>query len=88
MLRITRLDGRRQATILRLEGRLTQRGLDELEDVIANCRSDKRHVVIDLAGLAFLDEPGAAALVAAQNAEVELVGASPFVQQLLQEVVA
>jgi anti-anti-sigma regulatory factor len=87
MLRITRMDGRRQATILRLEGRLTQRELVDLDDVIATCRSERRHVVVDLAGLGFLDESGAAALVAAQNDEIELVGASPFVQQLLQEVV-
>jgi anti-anti-sigma regulatory factor len=86
MLRITRMDGRRQATIVRLEGRLTERELVDLDDVIAGCRREKRHVVVDLAGLGFLDASGAAALVAAQGDEVELVGASPFVQQLLQEV--
>lgn len=80
------MDGRRQATILRLEGRLTRRDLVELDETIANCRSEKRHVVVDLAGLGFLDEPGASALVAAQSDDVELVGASPFVEQLLQEV--
>jgi anti-anti-sigma regulatory factor len=80
------MDGRRNATILRIEGRLTERDLVELDTTIAACRSDRRRVVIDLAGLGFLDEPGAAALVAAQTDEVELVGASPFVQQILQEV--
>jgi anti-anti-sigma regulatory factor len=86
MLRITRLDGKRQATILRLEGRLTQRDLTELDATIAGCRKDRRAVVVDLAGLGFVDEKAAAALVAAQADDVELVGASPFVKELLQEV--
>lgn len=87
MLRITRMDGRRQATLLKLEGRLTRYDLVDLDAVIAACRGERRRVVVDLAGVAFLDSPGAAALVAAQSDEVELVGASPFIQQLLQEVV-
>ncbi|HEY2773960.1 MAG TPA: STAS domain-containing protein [Candidatus Binatia bacterium] len=80
------MDGNRHATLLRLEGRLTRGDLVELETVIRACRHDRRRVVIDLAGIGFLDASGASALVAAQDDDVELVGASPFVQQLLEEV--
>lgn len=74
------------ATILRLEGRLTRADLAGLEHSIAECRKDDRRVVVDLGGVAFLDPSGAAALVAAEADEVELVGASAFVRQLLEEV--
>ena len=86
MLRITRMDGTRNATILRLEGRLTQSDLAEFDAAISACRTDKRHVVVDLAGVGFLDESCAAALAAAQHDDVELIGASPFVKELLEEV--
>lgn len=86
MLRITRMDGTRKATVLRLEGRLTQADLVELETTIAACRQEARRVLVDLAGLGFLDKSSAAALVAAQSRDVELVGASPFVKELLEEV--
>jgi anti-anti-sigma regulatory factor len=86
MLRITRLDGQKKATVLRLEGRLTQGDLIELRAILAACVAGNRRVVIDLAGIGFLDKPGAAALVAAERDDVELIGASPFVRELLQEV--
>jgi anti-anti-sigma regulatory factor len=86
MLKITRIDGGGHATILKLEGRLTLPGLAELDATISACLRDQRRVVIDLAGVGFLDEPGATALRAARNDAVELVGASPFVRELLQEV--
>jgi len=80
------MDGTRQATILKLEGRLTHGDLVELDAVVTTCLREKRRVVVDLAGIAFLDESGAAALVAAERYEVELVGASPFIRELLEEV--
>ena len=86
MLRITRLDGTRGATLLRLEGRLTHGDLAELDKVLSACRGERRRVVLDLAGIRFVDPPAAAALVAAQQVEIEIVGASTFVQQLLEEV--
>jgi anti-anti-sigma regulatory factor len=86
MLKITRMDASGLATILRLEGRLTCTNLGGLEATIADCRRDDRRVVIDLVGLAFVDAPGAAALVAAQADDVELAGASAFVRDLLEEV--
>jgi anti-anti-sigma regulatory factor len=86
MRRITRIDGTRDATILRLEGRLTGTDLADLEATIDECRSDKRRIVVDLAGVGFVDGPVAAALVAALQRDVEIVGASAFVRELLEEI--
>lgn len=86
MLRITRMDADGLATTLRLEGRLTRAGLAGFETSIAECRRDDRRVVVDLAGVAFVDPSGAAALVAAENEGIELAGATAFVRQLLEEV--
>lgn len=80
------MDGTKDATLLRLEGRLTRGELAELGEAFDACFRAGRRVVVDLAGIGFLDENGAAALVAAVGERVELVGASPFVQELLQEV--
>jgi anti-anti-sigma regulatory factor len=86
MLKITRMDASGLATILRLEGRLTHADLGGLEATIADCHRDDRRVVVDLGGVAFLDASGAAALVAAESEGLELVGASAFVRELLEEV--
>lgn len=88
MLRITRKDDSAGTSTLLLEGRLTVRGLAELDAAIGECRHDRRRIVLDLAGLGFLDDSGAAALVTAEKEEVELVGASPFVRELLQEALS
>jgi anti-anti-sigma regulatory factor len=80
------MDGTRNATILRLEGRLTGLELDELRSVIAECARDHRRVVVDLAGLTSLDEPAARMLVSAHEQDVALAGASPFIRGFLDEV--
>lgn len=85
MLRITRMDGPGDATLLLIEGRLTRTELAELHSAFEACRGQGRRIVVDLAGVGFLDEPGAAALAAAARGQVDLVGASPFVKELLQE---
>lgn len=84
MLRITRLDGTGGATILRLEGRLIGAKIEEVTEILNACCRDHRQVVIDLAGLTFLDESAAALLIARRDSRVELAGASPFVEELLK----
>ncbi|HSJ98832.1 MAG TPA: STAS domain-containing protein [Myxococcota bacterium] len=83
MLRITRTD-REGTTTLLLEGRLTRRERTALDEACADCIADRGAVVIDLAGIGFVDAAGAAALRAWRERRVELTGCSPYVRELLQ----
>jgi anti-anti-sigma regulatory factor len=85
MLRITRTDGTGAVTVLRLEGRLTESEVAELEAEISDCRSQDRLLIVDLAGVTFVDGAGANALVAAHEHRAELVGASSFIRDFLNE---
>jgi ABC-type transporter Mla MlaB component len=84
MLRITRED-QSSATTLRLEGRITRTELAELDQAWRSCVSDERRVVIDLAGVRFVDASGAAVLRALRQGPIEVTGCSPFVRELLEE---
>jgi ABC-type transporter Mla MlaB component len=83
MLRITRTD-REDRTTLRLEGRLTRRERAALDEACSACLADRRAVVIDLAGVGFVDAAGAAALLAWRERRMQLSGCSAFVHELLQ----
>ena len=81
MLRITDLDDRHT---LQLEGRLTRYEVGLLRETLR--RGPNGVQVLDLAGLAFVDEAGAAALAELQERGLELAGGSPYVEALLKEV--
>jgi ABC-type transporter Mla MlaB component len=79
MLRITR----QLEHALRLEGRLTRREVGLLREVFRSPGSGI--AVVDLGGLVFVDEAGAAALAELRRGGLEVRGGSPFVRQLLEE---
>jgi anti-anti-sigma regulatory factor len=84
MLRITRQDNPSETT-LQLEGRLTSGELVALDEAWRSCVSSSRRIVIDLAGVRFVDAAGAAVLRALRQEAIELTGCSPFVRELLEE---
>jgi anti-anti-sigma regulatory factor len=79
MLRITQRD-----VTLSLEGRITRYEVALLRETVRRGPDGAR--VLDLAGVAFLDEDGAKTLLDLRRRGLELRGGSPFVQQLLLEV--
>jgi hypothetical protein len=84
MLRITERrrheDGR---TVLAVEGRLAGPWVDELRRAAAPDAAGAGSTALDLTGLAFADERGAALLRELADAGVEVVGASAYVAVLL-----
>jgi anti-anti-sigma regulatory factor len=85
MLRITRTDDEHgEGTRLRLEGRLTAGALSALDSAWRRCLAERRAVVIDLAGVRFVDGAGASWL-RALRAGAAITGCSPFVRELLEE---
>jgi ABC-type transporter Mla MlaB component len=84
MLRITRMDRSRRTT-LQLEGRLTTGELAALDEAWRAALAERRRVVLDLAGVRYVDAAGAALLRALREGPVELAGCSAFVRELLEE---
>jgi ABC-type transporter Mla MlaB component len=85
MLKITRSDLDSTRTALRLEGRVTEASLLELERARTECQQEGRHLVLDLAGVSFVDRGGVAALHGLRRDGIVFTGCSPFVSELLKE---
>lgn len=85
MLKITRSDLDSTRTTLRLEGRVTGASLSELERAYTECQQEGRHLVLDLAGVSFVDRVGVAALHGLSRNGIVFTGCSPFVSELLKE---
>lgn len=81
LLRITeeRLGER---TVMHVMGRLEGAGVEELNRA---CRAAQAPLHVELSGLLQADEVGLSLLRSLRDAGVELTGASPFVQILLEE---
>jgi len=86
MLRITCLNQGPMTVRLRLEGSLTESELDALLATAKNCRDEQHAVVLDLAGMRFVNEAGAAVLLDLRSKGSVLVHESAFVRELLKEV--
>jgi len=65
-----------------LEGRLTAPWIAELRDTVATVRGSGA-LRLNLTGLSFADQEGAALLHSLRADGVELIGASPFIATLL-----
>ncbi|HYB98729.1 MAG TPA: STAS domain-containing protein [Candidatus Limnocylindrales bacterium] len=85
MLRITRDDRALHSTRLHLEGRLTRLEAEALEQACAECRTIERDLVLDLSGVRFADETGAALLRRLRSQNAVLANPTPFLSELLSE---
>lgn len=83
MFRITAVPALR-SVVVRVEGRLTGAAGSELETLCARLRRDATVIRLDLRGLSFADPHGVAALCRELARGAEAVGASSFVQSLLE----
>jgi anti-anti-sigma regulatory factor len=69
-------------TIIRLEGRLDARGVTDLTKVFQAAATT---VLLDLSGLQSADAEGVLALRSFAAKGAKLVGASPYIRQILDE---
>src|SRR4029450_9320400 len=84
MMRITQATDGRSATRLRVEGRITDRDGDALRAACAPHLGTANALMVDLAGVSFVDAPGASALRDVERRGALLVGRSGFVAQVLR----
>jgi RNA polymerase sigma-70 factor (ECF subfamily) len=85
MLRITETTGDAELVRFRVEGRLTEGNAEELDAVCAAAVGRGAPPLIDVAGVAFADAAGAALLRRLHAQGAVLIGASPFLLELLEE---
>jgi ABC-type transporter Mla MlaB component len=85
VLKISRSDRDSIHTTLRLEGRVTQADLSELERTCKESQKEGLRLVLDLTGVSFVDREGVAALNRMRRDGIILTGCSPFVGELLKE---
>lgn len=83
MLRITQTPTV-QITTIHLEGKLLSPWLDEVRSAIATAQTQGA-VRVNLAGLSFVDPPGAVLLRNMRDDGIELIGVSGFVEGLLAQ---
>ena len=85
MLKISRNDRDSIHTTLRLEGRVTQAELSELERTRKESQKEGGRLVLDLSGVSFVDREGVTALNCMRRDGIIITGCSPFVGELLKE---
>jgi anti-anti-sigma regulatory factor len=90
MLKISRVSESDSPLVLRLEGQVTGPWVDELrrtcaETVPNNC-TEVRQLILDLAGVSFLDANGIALLRQLVTSHVSITNYSVFIAEQLKEV--
>jgi hypothetical protein len=70
--------------VLKLEGRLSDSWVDELERVAGAVMTDGAQLTFELDGLSFLDARGVALLRGAAERGAQLTGGSTFVTALME----
>ena len=84
MLRITPTDSSKDQVILRLEGRVAGPWVTELWKACEKALGEGQALVLDLAGVSFLDSAGVTLLRKFRSNGVELAECSAFVTEQLK----
>jgi anti-anti-sigma regulatory factor len=85
VLRITTIETNDAPTVLKLEGKLLEPWVGELDEACRRACKRGAAATIDLAGILFVDTPGRIALLNLQQCGIQLVGCSPLVAELLKQ---
>ena len=85
MLRITCIRENEGSVTFKLEGQITQPGIDVILHECIGTPSRGRRVIFDLTDVSFIDRSFVKALVALMRDRVELIGCSPFLSGLIED---
>jgi anti-anti-sigma regulatory factor len=84
MLKITKIEDKGTTVRLKLEGKVTEQWAALLDEECRGFLRKRHRLVLDCAGVSFLDEQGVEVLRNLPLDEVKLIGAPGFVTELLQ----
>jgi ABC-type transporter Mla MlaB component len=83
VLRITSSSERGRPATLTIEGRITGDWVDELSRAVSATVGTASGIVLDMAGVTFVDQGGVALLRRLKDRGIELVNGSDFVRTLV-----
>jgi RNA polymerase sigma-70 factor (ECF subfamily) len=84
MIKITRIAGAGDVTQLRVDGRILSKTTEPLERACRAALGARAPFVLDLSGVSFVDGDGAELVATLVDEGATVVGASPFVSELLR----
>jgi anti-anti-sigma regulatory factor len=88
MLRITELSKDDKSVTLRLEGKVIDMWIPELERICLYHRDEKnKRVVLDFSGVTFIDDNGVRMLESIKDERVEIINCAPFIGSLLRNLI-
>jgi len=87
MLRITENLENGKTVRLRLDGTVSAVSLPELEEICSRHQgTDARVILLDLAGVVFMNDEAARKFVELRNDRLRIINCSPFIEALLKTV--
>ena len=86
MLRITETRENDSLLRLRLDGTLTAESFADLEAAWREGSKQTTIVILDMAGVSFMNEPAARKIAAIKGDRLRIVNCSPFIAALLETV--
>jgi anti-anti-sigma regulatory factor len=84
MLRITEILEDHDIVRLRLDGTISAKSYKDFADMLAvHQRTSEKTIVIDLAGVGFMDDEPARQMAAMEGVRMRIINCSPFIETLL-----
>jgi len=83
MLRITENLENGDVIRLRLDGSLTTESSAELDKALSRYHQGKRRIILDMAGVSFMNDEPAAKLARIKGETLRIINCSPFIAALL-----
>ena len=84
MLRISIMDSQNKLNVLRLEGMVIGRWVDELRELCERALGESKELIVDLNDVSYIDREGVAFLLRLKDRQVPLLNPQPFVAELLK----
>jgi ABC-type transporter Mla MlaB component len=85
MLKITRIDGSNSGQTLKLEGKLLEPWVSEVQKALAESKGNSNRIRIDLSAVSFVDSAGKELLRDLARRGVAIAACSAFIAELLHE---
>jgi anti-anti-sigma regulatory factor len=88
MLRITEINKHKKKVVLRIEGKITEPCLWDLEKLCSHyIHKTEKQVVLDFQGVTFIDRKGLSMLEKFKVNRLEIINCSPFIRSLLSNLI-
>ena len=88
MVKITETSGDEEVVTLRLDGKIVDAWVADLERLCLHYRDEEhKSIVLDFSGVTFVDENGVSMLQRIKDSRIEIINCSLFIEALLHNLV-